>query len=695
MSKKEKTNKQSASTNHVVVTENKNIFSWLWASVIITFIAFFPALNNDFVVWDDPEYVLNNPYIKGFDLKKIFSDFYMGNYHPLTMLWYSVQYHFFEFNPFYYHLNNLLFHLANTALIFLVIYHLLNKKNIITATFTAILFGIHPMHVESVAWISELKDVLYTFFFFSSLLAYVFYINKNYQKKYLAISLLLFLLSNFAKAQAVTLSMVLILIDYYKDRKLISKDVILEKIPFFIGSIIFGLIAIKAQKAESAINANYEGLDTIFYGSYGILTYLYKLILPIGLSGAHPYPSNPVFEPLPGYFKILPFFVIFIIALFFYFGKKNKDWWFGGLFFLFTIGIVLKFVPVGDTIIAERYTYIPYIGLFFIAGQYVEKMYQHEKWKKLSYILMAVVMITLSYLTWNRTKVWENTFTFWSDVSATYPNYWRSYNCVGQEYLAMANTSKSEGNQEQANTYYQKAIEQFTLSTEKDKWAPPVPYMIRGAVFTDYIVDYEKAANDFLKVISFPNKNDPSQLDARHNLGLVYYRMKKYNESVAILNEAIQINPNHPKAYYFRGLSLAASGKYEEAIQDYTTAVNIEPNYIDAMLNRGVVYTDKLNQHEKGLKDFQQVLSINPQHQDAYINSGICYYKMNNYTKALDIFNNVTKNNPNFARAYYLKTLVNVAQNDFASAYENGLKAKQLGMNISDQMLANWKNQIK
>lgn len=668
-----------------------DIKKYLFGTLIITFISFLPALQNDFVFWDDPEYVLNSPFIKGFDLGLIFSEFYMGNYHPLTILWYSVEHFFFGFNPMLYHLNNLLFHVANTGLVYMVIFQLIKKRNALVPAITAVLFGIHPMHVESVAWVSELKDVLYAFFFLLSVLKYLEYIHSGMKTKSLVVSLIFFLLSCLSKAQAVTLAPVLVLIDLYYKRKIETK-LILEKVPYFVMSLIFGLVAIKAQKSESAINPNFEGIDTLFYGSYGILTYLYKLVLPIGLSGAHPYPSNPVFEPLPGYFKILPVGVILIGLATYYYGKKYKDVWFGMLFFLVTVSIVLKFVPVGDTIIAERYTYIPYIGIFFMLAQGIYYFYAQKNYKQPITIGLAALVLVLGAATWHRTTVWKDTFSFWEDVSEKYPNYWRSYNCMGQDYIDQANKLRQQGNAEQAIVKYQKAVEMLTKSIEMDKWAPPIPYLLRGAVYTDNLQQYDKAIQDYMKVISFPNKNDPSQIDGRHNLGLVYYRSKQYQKAINILSEAIQLNPNHPKGYYFRGLAYSGMGQYQQAISDYNAAIQINPNYLQAYLNRGVLYTDKIADYPKGLADFQFILSRNPNHTDAMVNSGICLYKMKKHQEADNLFNKALQINPNSARIYYLKALNFASAGQFKQAYQNGAKAKQMGMNVSDQQLNSWKN---
>ena len=219
--------------------------------LILTLIVFSNSFKNNFLVnWDDDGYILNNPTIQHLDkgsIHEIFTSFHMGNYHPLTTLTYALEYKFFKLDPLPYHWLNLIFHLCNVVLVFLFI-KLLSKKNL-AAVITAVLFAVHPMHVESVAWISELKDVLYTFFFLLSLLFYMQFAKKKNPAVYI-LSLLMFVLSLLSKSAAVVLPVLLFLIDYFQSHKQNVKSVLL-KVPFFILALIFGIIALKSQDAQT------------------------------------------------------------------------------------------------------------------------------------------------------------------------------------------------------------------------------------------------------------------------------------------------------------------------------------------------------------------------------------------------------------------------------------------------------------
>ncbi|PCJ84389.1 MAG: hypothetical protein COA57_09320 [Flavobacteriales bacterium] len=678
--KKEEKLPTAAATLQVPVSL-KNFRILIISILGITALAFYPSISNEFIFWDDPEYILNNPHIKEINLKNLFGEFYFGNYHPLTMLSYSLEYAAFEFNPKAFHFNNVLLHLLNTFLVFVFIYYLLGRRRIEVAAITAVLFGIHPMHVESVSWVSERKDVLFTFFFLLSLIWYLKYWgqgtgSKGLKKDYLLV-FVFFLCSLFSKAPAVVLPVVLLLIDYFLGRK-IDRKAVLEKVPFFALSIVFGIVAIEAQKTEAAINPDYyKGAKSIFWGCYSLFLYLYKAVLPINLSGVHPYPVTEDRE-MPTYLYssilIIPA-IIFLIRKSLRFGKEIL---FGFAFFLITIFLVLKFIPVGDAIMAERYTYIPYIGLFFIVGTGYEKLIQKlDKFRKPAIFGVVGVVLLLSFFTWNRTQVWQTTFSFWTDVANKKPNYWRAWNNIGQHYYQIGD--------------YQKAVENYTKAMEVDKWCPPVPYMWRGVVYLEHLKEVDKAISDFQKVLTFPNPADPTQIDGRQNLGLAYYRKGDYDNAIKYYNEVLQRQPNRAKAYYLRGLVYGAKGENKNAVNDYSAAIQLQPNYEQAYLNRGALYTDKIAKYDLAVADFKNALRLNPNNIDAAVNIGLALYKKGDYNEAVQQLSSILSQTQN-GRAYYFRALAYAAKNDFQSALKDGQKAKELGVGVSDAQLQQWGN---
>ncbi len=284
--------------------------------VVITSAIYFKSLNNQLTNWDDNHYIIENADIKTFHgdslnytFKKIFKTYEQGNYHPLTMLSYALEYEKFKLNPRPYHLSNLILHLFNTLLVLCFIWLLTKQKWV--AFITAILFAIHPMHVESIAWVSERKDVLYSFFYLSALCTYIFYLQKEQKKGlFYLLTLLLFVFAVLSKAMAISLPIVFFAIDYFLGRKITLKNS-LAKAPFLLISLVFGIIAILAQKSGNAMDdiTQYNFFDRILFSTYGLMTYLLKLIAPIGLSGFYRYPVKTA-GMYPVVFYVAPLLII-------------------------------------------------------------------------------------------------------------------------------------------------------------------------------------------------------------------------------------------------------------------------------------------------------------------------------------------------------------------------------------------------
>ncbi len=256
--------------------------AWPLAAVLIIAVCLSPALKNGFVNWDDEYYVVSNALLRGPQWIGIFTRPVVSNYHPLTVLSLAANYAISGTEPWSYLLFNLLLHLANTVLVFWFAYLLSDKKRWV-ALFTALLFGIHPMHVESVVWISERKDVLYTLFFLLSLLAYWKYLQTNRSTGYWA-CFLLFACSLLSKPAAIVLPLVLLLLDYWKERPF-TRRVVLEKIPFFLVGGLFAVVTLKLQSVTAMTSLDlYPFWVRLFFASYAIIVYLAWFFVPHPLS---------------------------------------------------------------------------------------------------------------------------------------------------------------------------------------------------------------------------------------------------------------------------------------------------------------------------------------------------------------------------------------------------------------------------
>jgi len=305
-------------------------------------------------------------------MRCFFGEIYNLNYQPLVFLTYAIEYHFFELNPKVFHTTNVLFHLLNVLLVFKFIRLISGKNNV--AIVAAIIFAIHPMRVESVTWVTTRRDVLYAFFYLLSLLQYIKYtrsvINEpgKFPLKLYVFSIVLFMLSCMSKGMAVSLSLTLILIDYLFERKF-DRNAILDKIPFFAISLFFGLLAVFATQTDIQKLAaeTYNIVERIQFAAYGILFYLYKFILPNNLSAFYPYPGFHA-GALSFQYLMYTILTVGILGLVVYSKKHTRKIIFGFGFFLVTVFLVLQIWPTGNTIVADRYTYIPHIGLSYLAG---------------------------------------------------------------------------------------------------------------------------------------------------------------------------------------------------------------------------------------------------------------------------------------------------------------------------------------
>ena len=397
------------------------------------------CLDNHFVNWDDFDYVLANPLIKDVSwdgLKEIFSTPVMGNYQPLTILGYAIEYSYVSYEPWLYHLNSLLLHIAVTLLVYWFTQALTRRW--VVAAITALLFGLHPMHMESVAWVSGRKDELCALYYIASCLAFLYYTRSHSGRwRWYAITMLMFFCAVLSKPTAVMLPPVLLLIDYFDGRDW-SKNIFVEKIPFFILSVIFGIISLKTQSAVGTVNIqglHYSALERMALGGYAMVTYLWKAVFPAHLCCFYPYPSK-INGALPLTFYIYPVVVAALLFIVFKYARRSKIIIFGLLFFAVNICFLLQFIPVGSAIYADRYTYIPYLGLFLIAGWFVAPYFENlqKPFSRPVVVITLCCVISLGYFSYERCRVWYNPLSLWTDELKKEPGVAAAYVSLGSVY---------------------------------------------------------------------------------------------------------------------------------------------------------------------------------------------------------------------------------------------------------------------
>lgn len=638
-------------------TDKTKILFWLAGILLLTYIAFYPSLKNGFTNWDDNVYIGENTLIKnlsGNNIKKLFDteNAVSNNYHPITILSLAIDYKLSGYNPKTYHITNLLFHLLNTALVFWFIY-LLSGNKIVVASIVALFFGIHPMHVESVAWISERKDVLYTFFFMAALIAYFKYIHYTGKIKILlyAVILLLFLLSILSKAMAVVLPLVLLLIDYYKGRKF-DKYSILEKVPFFALSLLFGVLASQIQSGAIAKFEIFTWLQRLAFASYGMINYIYKLFVPTNLSCFYPYP-NLINNHLPTIFYIAPIIVLVLFLLVFFSIKKTKILAFGFLFFCITIALVLQFISVGQVIMADRYSYVPYIGLLFpIAMSYDWLKHQKDKKHILYKNIFALLLITSAFislwLTNVRTKVWKNSDVLWTDAISKYPSS-EAYRNRGS-YL-VNKVAYDLGKKKLDENEFDRALEDFNISI----------------------------------------KMNPANAKVYINRANIYGLKSRFDSALADYSKAIELDNSDAQTFFNRAITYSIMKQFDKAAADYSTALTLNPALIAAKENRAYVYVDNGN-YEKAIADLNELIQLNDANPNYYFYRGFAYFKKENIPAALADNSTAILLNPDYSAAYFNRSVINKASGKFKDALDDALKAQSLGYTVNANYLDELKN---
>jgi len=517
----------------------KQYWAALFFLLVGVFLIYLPSLNNGFTNWDDPVYLLDNTDVQEFSLagvKNIFLSFSKKyyHYHPLTILSFAIEYHISGYHPFSYHLTNLIFHLLNTALCYGVIF--LITKNHICALLVALLFGFHPMRVESVAWVTGRKDVLFAFFYLSSLQFYLIYCEKEKIKKvFFWFSLGLFICSLLSKPAAISLPFILCLLDVYKGRFTI-KTFVLEKPLFFILSLCYGMIVLYdlAQPFDNPFPLEYRFLlaDKILLACHSFFMYVGKCIWPVNLSGFYPFPEK-INGLLPAMYYLSGFLFCCALWIAVKYVRKDKEIFFGIMFFATTIFFNLPVFDVGYVVIADRFTYLPYMGLFFIFAVVMQRTFQKQKHPfgyKHTFIGLALV-VYFSFLTVQtslRCRVWQNSETFWSDVIKKFPNTPMAYYNRGNHYFDSNRLELAIQDYDQTLRLYPHSFGAFNNRGNA--------YTLKGN-FHRALADYDQAL--ILK---------PGHRASRLNKAAVYYHVGKWDQAIQEYKQVLTLDPLNPTA---------------------------------------------------------------------------------------------------------------------------------------------------
>jgi tetratricopeptide (TPR) repeat protein len=605
---------------------------------IMTFTVYMQVMNHDFINFDDDIYVKDNfRVIKGISLSNILWAFSLTEkhntpyWHPLTWLSHMLDCQFFGLNAGMHHLTNLIFHIANTILLFYVLN--LATGSVRRSAIVAALFAIHPVNIESVAWIAERKNVLSTFFWMLTMLFYIYYTRRPDILRYLA-AILFFSLGLLAKPMLITLPFVFILFDYWPLERFELKQsglhkkilyLILEKLPFFIISFCSVYISTVSLKLTSnIISTDYVPMRLRLENAIvSYAAYIGKMVWPSKLSIYYPFPASIAVWKISASLILLVSVTIFVLFKMRRFRYVGTGWfWFIG-----------TLVPVSGAVqgglwpeMADRWAYVPYIGLFVIIswGGY-ELLNKYRLNNILAAVISLTILLALSTATYIQLKYWQDSKSLYKHALEAGP--------VNHVILNnMGNALVKEGKLLEAVSHYKEAL----LSKP------------------DYAKAHNNLATAFYKLgridesvryYSEALRYWPNFYKAHNNFGSVLFELGKDKDAMFHFLEALRINPDYDEAHYNLGLLLSRQGRIEQAVSHYARAISINPYYAEAHNNLGLAYY-KLGRAGYAVKQYNEALRLDPNMAEAHVNLGVTLFYAGDYNKALSHLRRAAEINP-------------------------------------------------
>ena len=654
---------------------------------LLTVAVYWQTLGFDFVNYDDGDYVIGNTAIhSGLTTeseKWAFRTGHASNWHPLTWLSHELDCQIFGVKPGGMHFTNLLLHVANTLLLF----GLLRKMTGATwrSAIVAALFAWHPTHVESVAWISERKDVLSTLFWLLTLLAYAKYasefkVSGSKFKVHYALALGLFAMGLMSKPMLVTLPFVLLLVDYWprgrigecgvrsadlKGVKVVGSPTItwlravLEKIPFLLLAVVSSVVTFMVQRQGGAV-ATLHGMSAAARLSNAIVSYLRyvgKLLWPENLSVLYPMPSSwPVWLVVAA-----AFFVIAMSAMAVWQARQRPYFFVGWFWFVGTLVPVIGLVQVGVQSMADRYLYVPAIGLFIAATWGVAEL--TERWPKRNILLgagAAVVLVMCLGLTWFQIQIWKNGETLFRHAVAVTKNNYLAYNNLG---FFLENHGKTD----EALDDYRKSVE---INPFYEDARNNLGHLLRAAgKYDEALIHLQEA----LRI-------KPGLVEAHNNLGNLLGDLGRRDEAIAQYELALQYDSNNADAHNNLGVARAMQGRLDEAEKLLKEAVRLNSADVGAHGNLGNVLALE-HKPDEALREYELALKLNPGDAQTHYNLGNVLLEKSKWSEAADQYAAAIRYRPNNPDAQYKLGLALAAQGKREEAVTHLQEALRLNPN--------------
>jgi tetratricopeptide (TPR) repeat protein len=600
---------------------------WLPALPIalLTFVAFVPALNGAFT-WDDQDSFLENTAYRGLgwsQLAWMWTTFTMGMYRPLTWMTYGADYVLWGMNPFGYHLVGLLLHSVNAAIVYVLVLALLERASpetrgrdrlglAVGAGVAALLFALHPLRAEPVAWVSGRADLLAATFLLLTVVAYLRSSETlGGRRWWLVWALVFYALSLAAKPAALGLPLILIVLDIYPLRRIgrtreqwfdeTARPVWWEKVPFVALALLAAPIALFAKAGTGAVGSlNLTVSRSLSVAVYGIAFPLWKTLVPLGLSPL--YERHPFMNPFEPRFIISGAVVLLLTVVFVWFRRRWPAGLTAWVCYLVLLIPTSGLIPFGPQLAADRYTYVACLVWAILAGGGALRIWQAWRDGRLRSAgasvvagVAAAIVLSLGVLTWNQTRVWRDTETLWTYVLSRDPTSTIAHTNLGAFLM-------TTGRPEEAVDHFRE------VHYSADAQAAWGLLLFKQGKVDEAIERYQQAI-----------RLRPTHLKAHTNLGIALVHRGRLDEAIGVFRRALVLGPDVARAYTNLGIPLARQGRLDEAVEAFRQAVRLEPNLPEAHNNLGYALAQQGKLGE-AIDHYRRALELNPGLRDARIN---------------------------------------------------------------------------
>ena len=606
---------------------------------VCTFLVYAASLQNAFVRWDDGLLIYENPAIRSItpsSLKTIFTSYDPELYIPLTFLTYQIDYLLGGAHAFLYHAQNLFWHTLNALLVAWFV-TLLSRRGW-AGILCGLVFALHPLNTEAVAWASARKDVLSSFFLLGSLIAYLYYRAEPRRRMY-TISLAAFALGLLAKVTILTLPVLLLLVDW-RERRVWDRRMITEKIPFFALTIAFAIIA---WIGKTGVLASSTLTEKILMAPVSIVFTLQKIFLPVGLSVLYPFtgalsPGNPaVFVPAVILTVIL---ILTLLSL-----RRTREVFFGMTFFLITVSPTLFNFAKGNALYfaSDRYAYVPSIGILFLIILLAAHLRERSlKWRNAVHWSCAIVLCLFAMLSFRQSLVWRNSESLFENALAHYPDSFVAENNLG-------NSARYRGEEAQAIASYERALK---IMEETGRKGPGLlraqsKTLANRASAEREQGDLAKAKATYDRALTF----DPENTTALLGLGIIAGLEGRSADAESLYRRALAIAPDASTAHLNLGALLVGQGRLSEGIDEYRQTIALNPFFPQAHFNLGVAL-QKIGRDTEAADAYAEAIDLQPKFTAARLNLGILLYNKRKVDEAVQQFEAILKYDPGNRQAY-------------------------------------------